>query len=460
MSVIMDGPPMAAPTTSSSLLARRQQSRRIGDAFVAAIGLGLGAVIALAITGETRGSLSAAGGVETFLGRVCGLSGAYLMLVMLLLVARIPFVERAVGQDQLVKWHRNLGQWPVYLLVCHALLITIGYAEFDRTGVIHQAWLFLDTYPDVLMAVVALGLIIAAAVTSIRAIRRRVRYETWWTIHLYLYLALALSFSHQIANGAAFVGHPLTRYIWATFWGVIVGTVLLFRFVLPIGRTLLHDLRVESVREEAPGVFSVVCSGRHLEKLNVAGGQFFQWRFLERGLWYQACPFSLSAMPRPPYVRVTVKTVGAHSNAMRRLRRGTRVIIEGPYGSFTRHARSTNRVLLVGAGVGVTPIRALLEDLEDGVDVVVIIRASTPTDLVLDKEIRALVQRRGGKLHELVGPRQTYPLHARHLKRLVPDVHRRDVYVCGPSPFSATIIASARDLGVAEERIHCEQFAF
>jgi predicted ferric reductase len=460
MSAIIDGPLMAAPTTSSALQARLQQNRRVVDAFVAVIGLGLGAVIALAITGETRGSLSAPGGAATFVGRLSGLTGTYLMLVMLLLIARIPWIEKAAGQDRLVRWHRNLGQWPVYLLICHALFVTIGYAEFDRTGVLHQAWLLIDSYPDVLMAAVALGLIVGAAIASIRAARRRLGYETWWTIHLYLYLALALAFSHQIANGLAFVGHPLTRYIWATLWVLTVGTVVLFRFGVPIGRTLYHDLRVESVREEGPGVFSIVCSGRHLERLGVSGGQFFLWRFLEKGLWYQACPFSLSAMPRPPYMRVTVKTVGAHSRGMGHLHPGTRVVIEGPYGAFTRHARSTNRLLLVGAGVGVTPIRALLEDLEGGVDVVVIIRASSASELVLDKEMKALVKTRRGQLHQLVGPRDSYPLDARQLKKLVPDINRRDVFVCGPESLSAAITASARDLGVAQERIHCEQFAF
>jgi predicted ferric reductase len=460
MNVITDEPSMTPVTTSSALHLRRQQSRRIIDAFAAAVGLGLGAVIALAITGETWGSLTAPGGVATFLGRLSGLTGAYLMLVMLLLIARVPFIEKAVGQDRLVMWHRNLGQWPVYLLLLHALLLTVGYAQFDRTGVLHQAWLFIDSYPDVLMAAVALGLIVAAAVASIRAARRKMRYETWWTIHLYLYLALALSFAHQFANGLAFVGHPLTRYIWATLWAVTVGTVLMFRFALPIARTMYHDLRVESVREEGPGIFSIVCSGRHLERLGVAGGQFFQWRFLKRGLWYQACPFSLSAMPMPPYLRVTIKSVGAHSKAMRELRPGTRVAIEGPYGGFTQLARSTNRVLLIGAGVGVTPIRALLEDLEAGVEVVVITRASTPQEAVLDEEMRALVEKRGGKLHQLVGSRQKHSLNSRHLKKLVPDIYRRDVYVCGPEAFTAAITASARDLGVAEERIHCEQFGF
>jgi ferredoxin-NADP reductase len=205
---------------------------------------------------------------------------------------------------------------------------------------------------------------------------------------------------------------------------------------------------------------SIVCRGRHVGRLSVDGGQFFQWRFLTRGMWWQAHPYSLSAMPRSPYLRVTVKAAGDHSHRLSRIPVGTRVAIEGPYGAFTRHARNTNKVLLVGVGVGVTPVRALLEDMDPWVDVSVVTRASTPGDLIFRDEIRRLVTNRGGQLHEVVGPRRTHPLDERHLRRLVPDIAERDVYICGPDDFSDYLATAARRLGVPEDRIHREQFAF
>jgi predicted ferric reductase len=427
-------------------------------------GVGLLLVVGLALMGESHGTLRASGGWMTFGGRLAGLAGTYLLLIMVLLIGRIPVLERTVGQDRLVRWHRQLGPWPLALLGLHAVLISAGYASTDHTGVLHEFWLLLTTYPDVLAAAVALGLLLMAGVVSFRSVRRRMRYETWWTIHLYTYLALALAFAHQLANGASFVGHPLARAVWAVLWAATAGTVLIYRFGLPVWRTIRHGLRVLEVRQEGPGVVSVICSGRHLERLAVSGGQFFQWRFLVRGLWWQAHPYSLSALPRPPYLRVTVKGLGDRADALAHIPKGTRVAIEGPYGLFTDHARQRGRVLLVAAGVGITPIRALLEDLPGHVDVAVILRGSRPEDLVLRDEVAALVRGRNSHgravLHEVVGPRQRVDLDPNTLKRLVPDIRHRDLYVCGPEGFSDRVVRAARWLAVPEDRIHIEEFAF
>jgi ferredoxin-NADP reductase len=298
------------------------------------------------------------------------------------------------------------------------------------------------------------------AITSIRIARRRLKYETWWVVHLYTYLALALAFAHQIVTGGSFIGHPLTRAIWIAVWASTAGLVLVCRFLLPLGRNLRHQLRIVSVRGEAPGVYSVVCAGRRVDRLAVSGGQFFQWRFLTRELWWHAHPYSLSALPQPPHIRLTVKALGDQSSAIAHLKPGTRVAIEGPYGAFTHHARSMERVALIGAGVGITPLRALLEDLPASVDVIVIMRANTTEDLVHRDEITALVRQRGGRVREVIGPYAEVRFDARVLRHLIPDLAERDVYVCGPGGFSDAIMTAARRLGVPSQQIHNEAFAF
>jgi predicted ferric reductase len=433
---------------------------RVVDVCGLLAGLGFGATLGAVILSESRGALAAPGGMLTAAGRLCGFTGAYLMLIMVVLVARLPWLELSAGQDRLVRWHRRIAPWALWLIVAHVVLITLGYAAAAKTGILRQLWVFITNYPDLLAAIAGFCLLVMAGITSIRLVRRRLKYETWWVVHLYIYLGLSLAFTHQIVTGASFVGHPLTRALWIAVWAATAGMVVMFRIGQPIWRSLRHQLRVVEVREEAPGVASVICQGRRLDRLAVSGGQFFMWRFLTRELWWQAHPFSLSALPQPPYIRVTIKGLGDQSRAIHQLRPGTRVAIEGPYGAFTHHARTSDRVVLIAAGVGITPLRALLEDLPARTDVVFIVRASQAGELIHRQEVAALVGQRGGRLHEIVGPRQRVRFDARALRRLVPDLAARDIYICGPEEFSAGIADAAARLGAAPARIHYEAFGF
>ena len=64
------------------------------DGCAALAGLGFGAVLAAVVTGESAGALRAPGGPLTAAGRLAGFTGAYLMLIMVVLVARLPWLER------------------------------------------------------------------------------------------------------------------------------------------------------------------------------------------------------------------------------------------------------------------------------------------------------------------------------------------------------------------------------
>lgn len=435
--------------------------RELPDVAAAVVGVGLGAAVALPISQATVKSVTAAGGIATLAGDITAMAGTYLLLVMVLLAARIPALERVVGQDRLIRWHRRLSPAPLVLLGAHGVLTTLGYAQAGHLGFWAEGGSLITTMSWIFAALVAYAMLVAIAGVSIRAARRRMSYDTWWVIHLYTYLALAFSVPHQIINGTAFVGHPFAQSLWTLLWLATAGVAVIYRLGLPIARSLYHRLEVVQVRPEGPGVYSLVVRGRHLERLAVDGGQYFGWRFLVRGMWWHAHPFSLSAMPLPPYMRVTVKVAGDTTSRIARLRPGTRIAIEGPYGSFTDRARTRRRVALVGAGVGITPLRALLEDIPAGVDVVVVQRASRPEEMIHHEELASMVAEREGRMVDLVGSRRRHRLDdPRYLHSLIPDLATRDLYVCGPDAFSSGVAEAAQRLGVGAESIHRESFEF
>lgn len=444
------------------------------DAAVALAALSLLVVLVLWVRGRGIPLLFGPGGdAADTVGRLTGLVSADLLLLMVFLMARVPFVERAFGQDTLARWHRVTGFTSFWLMVAHVVLITIGYAQDGGgTGLVREEVLLVKDYPGMLLAAAGTVLLCAVVVLSIREARRRLRYESWHLLHLYAYLGVGLALPHQLWTGADFVSSPLARAYWWTLYGVCAGSVLACRFGLPLWRSHRHQLRVRKVRREAPGVFSVYIAGRDLDRLPVRAGQFFAWRFLTGPGWTRAHPYSLSLPPNRHQLRITVRAGGDDADRIARARPGTRVLAEGPYGRLTGGVRQRTGVLLMAAGIGVTPLRGLLEDLDYRPGAATLLyRANAPADFALRAELDAVADKRGALVHYLDGPpparRSFLPaaMAARlsdvdALLRVAPDVVDRDVYLCGPAPWMDAVRDALWQAGVPDRQVHVEDFSW
>jgi len=439
-------------------------NRDVQEAVMIAL-VAIGAIAVMAVWfGDTPGSaLHSLGDKVTALGRVTGLLGTYLVLVQVVLMARLPWLERFVGGDRLATWHRKNGAYAISLLVAHAVFIIIGYAFADRVSLGYETGSLIRHYPDVLAGTIGLGLLVAVGVISIRQARRRLRYETWYFLHLYTYIAIALSFSHQLATGNDFINSPMNRILWIALYLVTFGLLAGYRIVSPIRKTLRHDIRVSNIHPEGRNAVSVYMTGRDLDALDARAGQFFRWRFLTPTGWWHSHPFSLSAAPNDDYMRITAKRAGEHSSDLVKLQPGTRVLIEGPYGAMTAERRVRRKVLLVAGGIGIAPLYALLEELDaDPGDLTLLYRVRFEKDLVLREEIEQLAAEKGVEVFYILGARDANAraLGPKQLAELVPDVARRDVYLCGPDGMMEDVMASLRRLGVRRTQIHNERFEF
>jgi len=418
-----------------------------------------GAAAVLAMWWSDTTSVVGVAGWLTGAGRITGLLAGYACAVLLMLMARVPLLDRAVGTDRLARWHAMGGRYTISLASAHVLLITWGYAVESHTGVVDQATTLVLHYPDLLKGTIGFLLFLITAVVSARAVRRRVAYETWHFLHFATYLAVFLVFGHQLSNGADFTGNRPAQLAWYGLYLGVAALLAWYRFAVPVRRALRHRLYVAEVRPEAPGIVSLYLSGSGLEELRAEPGQFFRWRFLARGMWWAANPYSLSAVPHPAYLRITVKASGGHSAALARLRPGTRVLAEGPYGAFTARRRRARKTLLLGGGVGITPLRTLFETLPG--EVTLVYRARRPEDLALRGEIDALAAARGAVVHYVVDEPAAYssPLTPEALRGLVPDLAERDVYLCGPPGMTEAAVTALRGAGVPRRHIHHESFA-
>jgi predicted ferric reductase len=425
--------------------------------------LGVWGLGALAVVGLWWNSAQGLHGTAAYLqeaGRLLGLMSGYSVIVQVALMARIPPLERGVGTDRLARWHATNGRYVIYLISGHVIAIIWGYSATFHTNVVSETKTLLLSYTDVLMATVAWFLFLGIAFVSARAVRSRVKYETWYYLHFYTYLAIALAFSHQFADGASFINSLAARFWWSALYGTVTAAVLWFRVVVPAHSFFRHGFRVAGVRQEAPGIASVYISGNRLNELAAEPGQYFRWRFLTRGLWWSSHPYSLSAAPGEDMLRITVKAVGDHSRGLGKLQPGTRVFAEGPYGALTADGKSRHVVLLAG-GLGITPLRALFATIPGRVTL--IYRASKPQDVIFQNELDSIARDRGATVHYIVGSRKELggdPLNARVLQKLAPGLHRQDVYLCGPPGMTEAAMSALSDAGVPRRRIHYESFEF
>ncbi|WP_160318879.1 ferredoxin reductase family protein [Arthrobacter sp. ERGS1:01] len=393
----------------------------------------------------------------TSLGELSGMVGAFLVCAQVLLIARIPWFEHAVGMDRLVSWHRTLGSTVLFLIISHVLLMILGVQLLTSGTPWGATWLVFTSYPDMLTALIGTLLFFVVGISSARIPRGRISYEAWYWLHVTAYGAIFLTFFHELSAGVHFVNDPANRALWIILYFATASAILTWRFILPAAAAWRHHMMVHHVVNEGNGITSIWLAGPHLDELGVRAGQFMIFRFVTVGHMLTAHPFSLSRLPSAGLMRITVGALGDHSSRVPHLKPGTVVFAEGPFGHFTPETSHLHKVLLIAGGAGIGPIRALAESLvNEGRNVVMVYRSTSHDRLALEAELRAIHPL---VLHTVVGSRAELghdPLDPRGLKWLVKDISEREVYICGPEGMGLTVENSLSELRISKRLIHRE----
>lgn len=396
-------------------------------------------------------------------GRLAGLVSVYGVLLQVLLIGRTTWVEKVFGLDRLARAHHYNGVALLFSLLAHAALVISSYAMLAQVSVLQQIVNFLYIQ-DVLKAHIALAIFMVVIVYSILIVRKKWNYEWWRLVHLLVYIAVILAFSHQLALGEDFQGNRLFVAYWYALYAFVFGNWFVYRVATPLYRFWAHQFRVSRVVQENHNVVSIYITGKNLSRLRIRGGQFGIFRFLDNRRWWQAHPFSFSMVPTDTELRITVKSVGDFTAAIKTLAAGTPVIMEGPFGIFTAEQAETEKLLLIAGGIGITPIRSMVESAVGKKDITVLYNCRTEQDAVLWSELSDYANRFKFPLHLVLSEQAVWDgergkISHDIIDRLVPDAHDRDVYVCGPSGMMRNIVSLFKGIGVPRERIHFEKFS-
>lgn len=416
---------------------------------------------------DGSGALFSSGtsGILTALGRLFGLLSVLAVLIQFFLMGRNPFLEEAFGLDKLSRVHSTSGKFAILFIIAHPILLAIGYGMSSGFGFIKQFLFFLSEYDDVDSAGIAALLFLVVVVSSLYIVSKRLKYESWYFVHLCVYVAIFYSIGHQFELGEDLLANNLFYGYWIALYVVVLGSHLAFRFLKPVYNFYKHDFYVDRVVRETTTTTSVYIKGKRLNEFIVKPGQFMIFRFLTKGMWWQAHPFSLSKPNNGEELRITVKQLGDFTNEVPNIKSGTKVIIDGPYGIFTDEFARKKKTLLIAGGIGVTPIRSLFEEnLRKNKNTILLYGNRKKDEITFEKEFDGLVIGSGSKVVHILSDDPNFEgekgrIDQEKIIRLAPDLKDRDVYVCGPVPMMNAIVKTLKDLGLKRGQIHFEKFS-
>ena len=405
----------------------------------------------------------AAGGSIVALGRLTGALLQLAMMVQLLLIGRVPWIERAFGHERMNTVHRTLGYSLAALLLAHPAL-TIWGQSISNTSTLWNAYQHIlfnflkKNVDDYVNTSIAAGLFFAVMLSSIPPLRRKLGYDRWHLAHLATWIAIFMSLNHQTRTGD-FEKAP-ALYFWLGLAYGVIGLTILFRAMRPLWLWWRHRFTVDRIQAEAPGIWSVYVRGQRLEDLRFQSGQYAELLFIRRGLWMPH-PFSFSQAHDGKTLRFTIKAYGRYTQRIERLHSGTRLLIDGPLGVFTANRARREKILMIAGGIGITPLRALAEELApQGRDLLLLYGAQNESAFIFRTELAALAGRYPNFHIHYAPSNEMGRIDAALLTKLAPDLSDRESFLCGPPAMIASLRIALRDLGTPDSQIHFERFSF
>ena len=381
-------------------------------------------------------------------------------------VSRNPRLART-----LMAVHQQAALVGLVAIAVHG--ITLLGDRFLAPGLTGIAVPFVIDHEPLWTGLGVIGGWLAAALGLSYWVRHRIGPGLWRRLHRATILVYVLAVAHTLGSGTD-ASEPWMRVLLVT-----TGAPILFLFlmrVLPQPRQgpAFRRFRVAQVTPESAGVTSFALEPVDRKPLApFEPGQFATVRIDVPGAGRLLRSYSLSSAPDPRRHRISVKREGACSGHLHAaVDVGDVLELAGPSGSFVLDRESRRPVVLLSAGVGATPVLAMLHALvadETEREVWWLHGARNGSEHPFREEVRELIGRLpNGRFHVRYSrpePRDR-PGHDYHADGRITAADLRGLgvpdgaehYLCGPAAFLDGLTAGLRAEGVPDEQIRSERF--
>lgn len=396
------------------------------------------------------------------LGRLTGLIAVYLILWQLVLIGRLKILEKAFGLDKLALIHHANGLLAWLFILLHPIFLLLGYSHASNRSLLEQFSYFLFKADDLAPAFLSLLVFILVIFFSYLAMRKKIKYELWYFIHLSVYLAIIWAYGHQLELGQDLQSSGAAAY-WYLIYFLAVASLIYFRLLKPLYFLWRHRFEVSEIKEENDNIVSLYIRGKDLEKFKFNPGQFAIFRFLDKAVWFEAHPFSFSQAPNGRELRLSIKALGDFTKKIKeKIKPGTLVFIDGPHGIFSPHKAKSSKLALIAGGIGITPIFSIAQKEE--CDTVLFYSAVWEKDLIFKKDLEALAEKKSLRNIFILSGETDWEgekglLDEEKIKRLMPDYKEREFFLCGPPLMTKGVKQSLIKLGIRKDKIHFEKFS-
>jgi predicted ferric reductase len=385
-------------------------------------------------------------------GRLMGITGFVILPLQMALGSRIKALDRNIGLDRLLLFHRTIGIIIAGVILVHPLMITIS----------EQASGFAIPFgPTKGTGLIAISALFAAVGASLIIRRFFSRYETWVRMHRIALLALPLAFIHSFFFGSSPSRQPFI-FLWL-FIALIYVALIIHR---SITRYLSYrsPYRISKIRKEAPLINTLVMSGKPLLH---HPGQFAFLRLPATGA-FEWHPFTISSSSRSHEVSFTIKAVGDFTSEIACLKEGEAAFLHGPFGNFVLPRNRDNPIVFLAGGIGITPFLSMLRWLADKREesrINLFWANKTREDIFAYGELEDFQKRISGLrvVHvlsrELNWNGEKGHINEDVIRRNVSEIEKALFLLCGPAAFMETVRAILKEMGIQKSRITWERFS-